>query len=106
MQDQLKDENSLLNHYKSFIKLRNSSSALTYGDLTPVDVSNPVVSAFVRADEKESLLVMHNLSAENQVFSLPENVKEFTKSYFTDAETNVTNARVEIPAYGTLILQK
>lgn len=106
MQEQLNDKKSLLNHYKSFIKLRNNSSALTYGELVPVELSNPTISAFVRADNKESLLVIHNLSGENQVFSLPENIEVYTKTYFADKESEVSGGSVKIPGYGTLILQK
>lgn len=104
--DQIKDNYSLLNHYKTLIKLRNTSYALTYGDLLVVNQKNPALSAFLREDQKESLLVIHNLSSKNQTFNLPPDLKSFNKVYFKNKEARVSNNQISVPAYSTVILNK
>jgi glycosidase len=104
--EQLIDKTSLLNYYKSFIKLRNSSYALTYGTLIPVDQPNSKICAFIRSDERESLLVLHNLSPGSQVFKLQSILQEFNKSYFVNKDSQINIKQITIPAYSTVILKK
>jgi alpha-amylase len=104
--DQLSDNSSLLNYYKTFIHLRNTSHALTYGDLAPVEIANPSICAFIRSDEKESLLVLHNLSAKIQTFRLQSNLQDFKLKYFDNKEARITNNQIQIPGYSTVILKK
>lgn len=103
---QEKDTKSLLNHYKSLIQLRNHSSALTYGELENVDSSNPAICAFLRTDEKESLLVIHNLSGKKQSFNLSNNLQGYGSQYYAEKEAKVNNGQVEIPEYSMVILRK
>ncbi|MEI7830758.1 MAG: alpha-amylase family glycosyl hydrolase [Prolixibacteraceae bacterium] len=104
---QLLEKKSLLNYYKSFIHLRNTSYALTYGKLVPVNISmSPSVCAFVRSDENESLLVVHNLSNENQVLSLPTNLQDYSAEYFANKKAQIKNKQIQIPGYSTVILKK
>lgn len=104
---QLIDKNSLLNYYRTFIKLRNTSYALTYGELAPVNTANnSSLCAFVRSDQRESLLVLHNLSDKNQVFKLPSNLQNFKMMYFTNKAAQISNNQVTIPGYSTVILKK
>ncbi len=107
MEVQEKDESSMLNYYKSLINLRNHSSALTYGELTPIDMSaNTSICAFSRSDDKESLLVIHNLAGEKQVLNIPSNLSDFNNIYFASKKAKATAAQVEIPEYSTVILKK
>lgn len=104
---QLADKNSLFNYYKAFIQLRNKSYALTYGKLESVSVSdNPSVCAFVRSDVNESLLVVHNLSKENQTISLPTELQDYTAVYFSNKNAKTGSKQVQIPGYSTVILKK
>lgn len=104
---QLIDKNSLFNYYKKFIQLRNKSYALTYGKLIPADLSNsPSVCAFIRSDENESLLVVHNLSKENQTISLPSDLQDYKVQYFANKEAQIKNTQIQIPGYSTVILKK
>jgi len=104
--DQIKDNNSLLNHYKTLIELRNTSYALTYGDLLVVNQKNPALCTFIREDQRESLLIVHNLSSRNHTFNLPANLKSFNKVYFKNKEARVSNNQISVPAYSTVILNK
>lgn len=103
---QITDENSIYCHYSKLIKLRNSSQALTYGDIQPVQFSNEAICAFVRSDPKESLLVIHNLSGKSQPVRLPANLKKFGSVYFSTKNGQVRNGQVEMPEYSTVILKE
>jgi alpha-amylase len=104
---QMNDKNSLLHYYKTFIHLRNTSFALTYGELTPVQISNnSAVCAFLRSDERESILVLHNLSKENQIIRLPANLQDYKMVFFASKEAKINSKQVQIPGYSTVILKK
>ena len=103
---QITDKNSIFNHYKELIHLRNRSSALTYGDFVIVTIANPSVCAFIRSDAKESLLALHNLSGNNQVVKLPANLQNYETVYFANKNAQTRNGQVQIPGYSTVILKK
>jgi glycosidase len=107
--EQLKDKKSLLNFYKSFIKLRNLSQALTFGNLIPCDLNmlnNTQLCAFVRSSEDENLLVMHNLSDKELNVLIPKEYQGFNKVYFKNKSASLKNTNIHLSAYSTLILQK
>ena len=56
-----KDQNSILSFYKKMIKVRNESSALKSSSFEKVK-SNKNVACFIRSDERETLLIEVNLS--------------------------------------------
>jgi alpha-amylase len=103
---QVKDKNSILNHYKSFIKLRNQSKALTFGSVELVAVEQPSISAFVRTHENQSLLVLHNLSKDAVTLTLPEAVIGYSKTYFKTKGAKASKRTVTLPAYSSLVLEK
>ncbi|RYZ25125.1 MAG: DUF3459 domain-containing protein, partial [Chitinophagaceae bacterium] len=103
---QLKDKNSIYHHYKTFIQLRNSSRALTYGELEPVNVNNGAVSAFVRLAEGESVMVLHNLSKAEVTVTIPDEQKEYSKLSFSSKPAILKNNSLKLPAYSTAILRK
>ncbi|GAB4152611.1 MAG: alpha-amylase family glycosyl hydrolase [Candidatus Promineifilaceae bacterium] len=53
---------SLLNHYRRLIHLRNAYPALRIGDWLPVETNSPRVYAYVRHSQAETLLVLINFS--------------------------------------------
>jgi glycosidase len=104
LSEQLTDENSIFNHYRTFIKLRNESSALTYGDLVPVQFADPSICAFIRSDDKESLLILHNLSRDEKFFRMPGNLQNYVTLLFSNKNAQANNRQVRIPGYSTLVL--
>jgi glycosidase len=102
---QVQDQNSLFNHYKKLIQLRNSSTALTYGELEPVNFNNSVLSAFVRTGD-DPVLVMHNTSGVEAKVTLPDEFAQYTKIFFRDKNASLKNRNVSIPAFSSLLLKK
>ena len=58
------DPDSLLNHYRQLIRLRNASPALRIGDWLPVDSGSRRVYAYLRHHGDETLLMLLNLHSE------------------------------------------
>ncbi len=61
-EDQGKDENSVLNFYRSLIKLRKAYSALIYGDINITNKKVPDLFTYYRKNEKETFFIECNLS--------------------------------------------
>jgi alpha-amylase len=62
--NQMGDSESLLNHYRRMIQIRNEHAALRVGGWRDVDVTDGRVYAFIRSTETETLLVVINLGGE------------------------------------------
>jgi glycosidase len=58
---QIKDPNSLLNHYRALIQLRKEHPALQTGDAILLDTANPAVFALLRKSGDENILILANL---------------------------------------------
>jgi alpha-amylase len=58
------EQDSLLNHYRRLIHLRNNQAALRVGDYTVVNPTTNALHTFLRQSEHESLLVVLNLSGD------------------------------------------
>lgn len=70
------DEDGLLNHYRDMLAFRRRHSALIRGDITFLDVGEPIL-AFMRHDEVHTILCVFNLSPATQeltVKGLPNDV--------------------------------
>ncbi|MFD2245396.1 alpha-amylase family glycosyl hydrolase [Pontibacter ruber] len=103
---QAADKASILNHYKTLIRLRNNSKALTYGAIEPIRLENKAISAFLRTNEDESVLVLHNLSGAATSIELPASLKEHKSVVFQNNNAKLSRSAVQLPAYSTLILKK
>ena len=103
---QLQDQNSLLNHYKALIRLRNVSKALTFGTVEPLKLGPAPVSAFLRQHEEEAVLVLHNLSREVVTIALPDYLQPYSDVLFQSKAFTRHKQQLQLPAYGSLVLQK
>lgn len=106
VEEQLEDENSIYNHYKTFIKLRNGSKALTYGDIEPISLDKSALSVFKRSTGDESVLVIHNLSSQEVNIKLPESLKAFRHELFKSKDSELRINELHLPAYSTIVLGK
>ncbi|MFK7806114.1 MAG: alpha-amylase family glycosyl hydrolase, partial [Anaerolineae bacterium] len=61
------EPDSLLNHYRALIHLRNEHEALRVGAWTLVDSGSPRIYAFLRQSENETILVVMNLNGKQAV---------------------------------------
>jgi len=68
--EQLNDEDSLLNVYKTLLHLRKDTPALKYGTITEFEGNHPGIQGFYRIFEDQTVLVIHNLS--DEALTIPE----------------------------------
>jgi alpha-amylase len=61
VEGQLADPDSLLNHYKALIHLRNQYAALRVGETLPVEADSDAIWSILRASEDETVLILVNL---------------------------------------------
>lgn len=61
---QIDDPDSLLNHYRQLIHLRNAHDALRIGDWLAVESEQAQIYAFLRTTDSQQLLVLINLSGD------------------------------------------
>ncbi len=66
VQAELKTPNSILNFYRTVLKLRRTELALKYGDYTALNTDDPNVFSYIRKYKGEAVLVALNMSASTQ----------------------------------------
>ncbi|QVK18897.1 alpha-amylase [Mycoplasmatota bacterium] len=70
--EQIKDSDSIYNHYKTLIEMRNDHKALSKGDFFAVKSSSANMVMFLRVSEedKEALLIVHNLATKDDTATI------------------------------------
>jgi alpha-amylase len=104
----------LLNCYKQLIRLRQSSKALKMGDFKALGSVSRRVIAYSRSyaedgEEKESVIVLHNLSNDFEPFELSgEDFKGFGIIYETAGKekSTINESAINLAPRTTLVLQK
>lgn len=72
LDEQINDETSMYHFYKNLIAVRKSNRALLDGKYTAVDLKNNVLMGYKRESGEQKLLVIHNLSDDEQTIDLAE----------------------------------
>lgn len=108
VEEQLTDPNSLLSYYRQLIRWKSSIPALRDGGIKEYTTDNPSLAAYIRQSDKETVLVVHNLSGKEQTLEFTRGPKlgEF-KSILqaTKQEASLTGDTLTLPAYTTAILK-
>ena len=98
--EQQNDPESLLSHYKTLISLRNAHPALLEGTLSSFDVGNDVLAAYTMQGGGETLHVIHNFTAKDQVAT----VVAALETAYQSGEIVREGDTVTLPPYSTLIV--
>ena len=72
VEEQQKDENSLLNFYKKAIALRNQNPEIARGTLKAVDLGKTETSAYITEYNGSKVMVIFNLSGKSANITIPE----------------------------------
>jgi oligo-1,6-glucosidase len=97
--------NSVLNHFRSMVKLRKDYPVLVHGKYELIDKSHPQIYAYLRKDEKNILWVIHNFSKEDasiQIAGLKNNIEVLINNY-KDVDKN--DEVIKLKAYQSLIIK-
>jgi len=103
VEEQKLDEESLLNLYIDLIALKKNNSALSEGNLSFIEHNGSRLLVFVRESEDQRLLVIHNMSQVEQVFT--ENIAGDNLLYGNDFLSVVDEDTMRIDALSTLIFE-
>ena len=98
------DPHSLLNFYRRLIHWRIDLPALRDGDIASYSVDGGAISAYIRADQSQRLLVIHNLSGHPRSVRLPDASFRAVIRY-TRPGIRLAGRDLMLPAYSTAILQ-
>ena len=104
LDQQINDPNSMYNHYRRLIAFRESSPALTLGDIDTTTYAVPGLSSFYRSYEGDSLLVLHNLT--DQPLSVTRNEAYAQEVFATEEGGAVSGTEITLPAYGSSVFAK
>ncbi|OBZ10981.1 alpha-amylase family glycosyl hydrolase [Bacillus sp. FJAT-26390] len=104
------DDQSMLHHYRELIKWRNEEPALQSGGIAEfkLEPANQKLSVYVRVMASERVLVVHNLSGEQQTTDLQPSqtfgeFKELARA--TNSGAKLDGSKLSLPAYSTVILK-
>ncbi len=71
VKEQEADKDSLLNHYRQVISIRNQYGVFERGEVKSVDFNHDALYGMIHRDENEQVLVIHNFSEETQTVQIP-----------------------------------
>ncbi|WP_237690856.1 alpha-amylase family glycosyl hydrolase [Paenibacillus caui] len=105
--EQIKDAESLLNHYKKMISWRNEEPVLGDGGMLPFQTGNDSVLTFLRVRNETKVLAAHNLSGEPQKvdISVYENIS-FSKVVLSSKDgVHLQDGQLVLPPYSSAIVK-
>ncbi|MGH8192891.1 MAG: alpha-glucosidase family protein [Woeseiaceae bacterium] len=98
---QLKDRDSVLNSFRTFVRWRRDHMALVFGDIRCLD-SPPETIAFIREYGNQRLLVMFNFNREPVDYERPLLSQAEVLTGHGLPTGRLLSNRAEVPAYGVL----
>lgn len=104
---QIKNPDSLWNHYKTLIHLRKNNPLLSEGEIELVELKNKKLIAFYRALKGKALLIIHNPSAASIQLEMCSADKPRPCVYFRSNEKCELNGSIlTIAKYSTVIFDQ
>ncbi|MGA9510755.1 MAG: alpha-glucosidase [Candidatus Sulfotelmatobacter sp.] len=103
--DELKDPNSVLEFYKSVLKLRHSNQALLNGSYKAINESDPNVLSYLRIYKDQGVVVALNMSGSAQKMSLDLKQNGFASatSLLAIGQSSLQGNEVSLEPYGVFI---
>ena len=100
------DATSVYNFYKRFIRYRNSSDVLTFGNIDFSPISQQELISFIRSYDGKKLLVLHNISDVEVTVNLGEELKDFDEIDFdSKSSVKLKERELTVPAYSSIVLK-
>ncbi|MGP1593936.1 MAG: alpha-amylase family glycosyl hydrolase [Treponema sp.] len=104
--EQTSDSNSLLNHYRTLIRLKTGMPVLLRGRLQPLDTDSNALVSYTMKHEAETVYIVHNISANPVEIALPEAVKDFQLFYSSQNNTTQHSTQLTLAPYSSSIFTK
>ncbi len=100
------DPHSLYSTYKGLIRCRNESPALQTGWLQPLKPDNQNVIAFIRSVDRESVMVLINLSGQIQKITLSQGIDSFKMVFGSHNTFKHGSGTIFLQPWSTFILKQ
>ncbi len=102
---QAKDKSSVYNHYLALIAVRNANPVLFYGGIQEIMTEEDELCVFLRSNENDDLLVIHNVSEDQSEWIIPSDYSSFKNTIFSShSEMIQDNGKIILPPYSTIVL--
>ena len=101
--EQLSDENSLLNHYRLLLKLKNQNPQIARGTVTACEFGKDSICAYTCIYDGVAVMVLHNLDLEEASFDLNTlGFSDFTelRGYIVAKNAEGENESNSAPVFG------
>lgn len=105
VEDALSDQDSIFYHYKKLIALRKEFDVIVYGTFELLDMNNPSTFNYIRKNNKNTLLVMNNMTSKATQVSYPE--KLMNKDYqllISNYSTSINGLKEALEPYESFVL--
>ena len=102
LEEQKNNSQSLFNHYKTLINLKQSNPALALGNYSVAENNNSQVFSFYRTYNEQKLLVVVNLSNEGQTANFAQDQKMGKKLY---GESTLTENVIPLKPYEVAVIE-
>ncbi len=94
VENNLKDKNSILNHYKKLIQIRKGNETVVYGDFELLYKEHKSIFAYIRELNGDRILVVANFYGENEEFILDEKIR-YNKSQILLSNYEDSSEKIE-----------
>ncbi|WP_420579868.1 alpha-amylase family glycosyl hydrolase [Reichenbachiella sp.] len=101
---QQKDNNSILNHYKTLIALKKQE-VFALGDIQHLDFGSSSIVAFTRSYGNKSVAVVHNLSSQSVELDI-EVLDRFQNLVWQEGEVDRSASTLKLSARGSVVYKK
>ena len=106
LKQQASDKNSLYNHYKQLIQIKNRYDVITDGTMESLNL-NSNVYALRTYDDTDDVIVIHNLSDQKVVIAYDFSNYKIAHQIYNASQTKaVLNDSLELSAYNSIVLIK
>ncbi|OAB45653.1 alpha-amylase family glycosyl hydrolase [Paenibacillus antarcticus] len=108
VESQMNEKDSLLAHYQELLRWRNEITAIHDGNIQYYDTGNIQIISYVRHTNTEEVLVVHNVSSEEQQIVLEGEGEEHKYTDIlksTNRNTNINSNFLLISPYTSVVLK-
>jgi oligo-1,6-glucosidase len=102
---QNEDPNSILNYFRSMVKLRKDNDVLIYGDYELLAAKNPDIYAYTRTLNNEKVLVLLNFTNHDSSIELME-IETINETMINNYKTvEISNNKIKLKPYQAIVFK-
>jgi alpha-amylase len=106
VEKQIRDKDSILNHYKKAMSLRLKYPEIARGEIVPIQGFDNSIAAYYIKHEGSELIIIHNLSDQESRLDLGSTLNyEFKILEFLNKNSRKINSDIIIPGYSSVIIK-